>query len=71
VRTRYSDDLLWLPYALCEYIEKTGDEAILERMGPYLKSQPLGKRNGSAMKQPRPHKRRKAFWSMLCARRNW
>ena len=29
VRTRISDDLLWLPYVLCEYLEKTGDRDIL------------------------------------------
>lgn len=29
VRTRYSDDLLWLPYTVNEYIEKTSDYSIL------------------------------------------
>lgn len=29
VRTRYSDDLVWLPYTLCEYIQKTSDTSIL------------------------------------------
>ncbi len=29
IRTRISDDNLWLPYALCEYLEKTKDESIL------------------------------------------
>ncbi|MFA9381162.1 MAG: GH36-type glycosyl hydrolase domain-containing protein, partial [Acetanaerobacterium sp.] len=36
VRTRYSDDLLWLPYTVCEYLEKTGDDELLGVRIPYL-----------------------------------
>ena len=42
VRTRCSDDLLWLPWALCEYLERTGDEALCRSSVPYLSSPPLG-----------------------------
>ncbi len=42
VRTRISDDLLWLPYVLCEYVEKTGDRTILAELAPFLESPPLG-----------------------------
>nr|MCR5664848.1 hypothetical protein [Oscillospiraceae bacterium] len=41
VRTRCSDDLLWLVWALCEYCEATGDTAICAREEPGLSSPPL------------------------------
>ncbi|MCL2842504.1 MAG: hypothetical protein FWE28_03425 [Oscillospiraceae bacterium] len=38
VRTRCSDDLLFLPYVLCEYVEKTGDVALCDANAPYIRS---------------------------------
>lgn len=46
VRTRFSDDLLWLPYATALYIEATGDRSILTEKTPFLASPPLS--NGVA-----------------------
>ncbi len=41
IRTKFSDDLLWLVYMTCEYIEFTGDYSILEEQTSYLKGKVL------------------------------
>ena len=41
IRTRFSDDLLWLAYLVIEYINFTGDEEILQIETPYLEGKPL------------------------------
>lgn len=41
VRTKCSDDLLWLPIATGEYIRITGDETILDEKICFLSSEPL------------------------------
>ncbi len=39
IRTRFSDDLLWLPYSVGEYIDFTGDYSILNEEEMYLKAE--------------------------------
>lgn len=41
IRTRFSDDLLWLAYLVIEYISFTKDKEILEVETPYLKGKLL------------------------------
>jgi cellobiose phosphorylase len=40
-RTKFSDDLLWLPYVTSEYIKVTGDYSILDQQAPYLQDEEL------------------------------
>ena len=41
IRTRFSDDLLWLPYMVAEYIKFTGDWSILDEETEYVKGAAL------------------------------
>ncbi|NOH15216.1 cyclic beta 1-2 glucan synthetase [Clostridium cochlearium] len=41
IRTRFSDDLLWLPYVTIQYIKNTGDYEILNESINYLEDEPL------------------------------
>lgn len=53
VRTRISDDLLWLPFLLCDYLEQRGDWDILEETVPFLEAPPLRPDERERYEQPK------------------
>ena len=41
IRTKFTDDLLWLPFVTAHYIEHTGDENVLNELNTFLEDEPL------------------------------
>jgi cyclic beta-1,2-glucan synthetase len=54
IRTRFSDDLLWLPYVTAEYVLKSGDDAVWDEKLPFIGAPQLAEGQQESYLLPAP-----------------
>ena len=52
IRTRFADDLVWLPYLTAHYVRTTGDRSLLDEPAPFLTARTLAPGEDEAYLRP-------------------
>ncbi len=66
MRTRFADDLLWLPYITAFYVAHTGDESVLDEEVPFVESAPLEPGQDEILVEPEGSVRRASVYEHCC-----
>ncbi len=66
LRTRFSDDLLWMPFVTADYIQKSGDVAILQEELPFLTAARLADGQAEVYLRPAPSGKRATLYEHCC-----
>jgi len=66
IRTRFSDDLVWLPYAVCVYVNATGDDALLDEPAPFLTARALELGEDEVFLEPADSGKRASVYEHCC-----
>jgi cyclic beta-1,2-glucan synthetase len=66
IRTRFADDLLWLPLIASEYVRATGDATVLDEVTRYLRAEPLADGEDEVFVEPEESGERGSIYEHCC-----
>ncbi len=66
IRTRFSDDLLWLPYVTAFYVGATGDDAVLDEEAGFVTARALEPGEDEAFLVPEDSGKRASVYEHCC-----
>src|SRR6185503_13508591 len=66
LRTRFADDLLWMPLVAANYVRSTGDEAVLDERVPFVRARMLEPGEDEAFLHPEPSERSATLYEHCC-----